>query len=860
MSLPPPVPHVDDLPLLVVVTDEHLAVLNAVGRDALALPHWRGHHVLEVLDGLSDPAWVDGALQGALRHESAGRDTRWRGVPVVVRVVPNPHQRGALCLVMARAVSPYERSAHFYEAILESSQTFAAVMDARGVLRFVSPPAQQLLGFAPEELLSRPFSDLVHPEDVALARASLEHLVAQPGGHSVLLLRARTKSGGWRQLEMLTTNLLDDPEVAGVVASARDVTENLEAWRAVEQGETFYRTLLEHAFDMIVVTNSEGTRRYVSPAMARLLGFTQQEYAALPGLAAVHPDDQAMLADRTAEALRSAGMRIPLELRLVHRDGSHRVLAGVVRNMSDEPTIRGLVFNLRDVTRERDEARARARLEQAYQALTTASPYAVYQLDPTGLLTSLNEAGTRILAEAGPAVGLSLTQLGCEGDRAALAAAVARAAQGDASEFEFTTVAGRLIRASLVPVRGPEGAVVHLAGLGQDITRVRGEQKERDALEAQLRQAQKLESIGQLAGGIAHDFNNILMVILAHVSFLERTVTDRGSLQDLDSIRGGAQRASELTRQLLTVSRKQPVSLAPMDVNERLRALSNMLRRLLPENMEFDLTEGAALPRVDADASQFDQVMLNLCVNARDAMPNGGRLSLRTEAATISEEYHRVHPWAHIGHHVLITVTDTGVGMTEQVRARIFEPFFTTKEPGRGTGLGLAMVYGIVQRHGGMVHCYSEPGVGTTFRVYLPAVRSDAAAPSPQGPARPQGGSEQVLVAEDDPGVREVVCRVLGRAGYTVLEATHGEEAVALALTRDVALVLMDSVMPRLSGQDAYLRIKQERPHQRFLFSSGYSSDGFSGDFLRREGVALIQKPYDPDALLRAVRQALDAR
>jgi signal transduction histidine kinase/ActR/RegA family two-component response regulator len=382
--------------------------------------------------------------------------------------------------------------------------------------------------------------------------------------------------------------------------------------------------------------------------------------------------------------------------------------------------------------------------------------------------------------------------------------------------------------------------------------------KERAVLERRLAQVQKLESLGLLAGGIAHDFNNLLTVIISSASLANEISEDDEVNSELEQVLEAAERAAALTRQLLAMSRAQGLSLRPIDVNELLRQLLLMLRRILPENVDVDLIEGHTLPLLEGDRSQLDQVFMNLLLNARDAMPVGGKVTIETEQVLVNGHYAETHPWANPGRYVLITVTDTGTGMAREVLDRIFEPFFTTKAPKSGTGLGLAVAYGIVRQHEGMLHCYSEVGVGTSFKVYLPAAQRLAASVGTKLLPAASRGNGRILVAEDDDGVRAVVIRILERGGYEVTGVDNGNAACLAAANEPYDLVLMDVVMPGLACREAVEHIRNAAPFVRILLSSGYTAGEAVSRLIEQTGLELLRKPYDPDQLLRAVRAALD--
>jgi len=378
------------------------------------------------------------------------------------------------------------------------------------------------------------------------------------------------------------------------------------------------------------------------------------------------------------------------------------------------------------------------------------------------------------------------------------------------------------------------------------------------ATEAQLRHSQKMDAVGQLAGGVAHDFNNLLCAILANASLAgEITSGTREVAEYLAEIEAAAQRAADLTKQLLTFSRRQPLRPVPVDLNDLVRGLMKMLQRLLPESINIASVPGHDLPSVNADPGQLEQVIVNLCVNARDAMERGGRLTIETENALLDARYCESHPWAKPGRYVLLSVTDNGVGMTAEVRERAFEPFFTTKTY-QGTGLGLSTVYGIVQQHEGLVHLYSEPGVGTTFKVYLPVHTRLAENVGNKLEPLPPRGQETILLAEDEDQVRSAVVQILQRAGYRTIAAANGIDAIALLrdATLPVHLVLLDVVMPGLGGPETWEQLRALRPTLRVLFSSGYADDRYRR--LLPPGAVLLEKPFRAEDLLHRIRKALD--
>jgi|WetSurMetagenome_2_1015567.scaffolds.fasta_scaffold00123_24 two-component system, cell cycle sensor histidine kinase and response regulator CckA len=395
----------------------------------------------------------------------------------------------------------------------------------------------------------------------------------------------------------------------------------------------------------------------------------------------------------------------------------------------------------------------------------------------------------------------------------------------------------------------------------RDITERKKIEEEKKKLEDQLLQAQKMEAIGTLAGGIAHDFNNILNVIMGYGGILmDKMESDSSSREQMSEILAAAERAANLTRQLLIFSRKQAVVAKAVDANEIIIGVQKMLSRVVGEDIDLNVNLADRRLTVLADTGQIEQVLMNLVANARDAMPDGGHLTISTETKELDDAYAAIYNYGKPGTYAIINVSDTGMGMDVETQAKIFEPFFTTKEIGKGTGLGLAISFGIVKQHKGHLTCYSEPGSGTVFRIYLPMIDDIAASDiKAETAGAVQGGSETILLAEDDISLRELDMKVLASSGYSVITAADGEEAVEKFVeNRDrIKLALLDMIMPKKSGMEAYTEIRKNRPGIKVLFMSGYAKDMISR-MGAEEDMEILTKPFVPSALLRKVREVLD--
>ena len=515
------------------------------------------------------------------------------------------------------------------------------------------------------------------------------------------------------------------------------------------------------------------------------------------------------------------------------------------------------------IERELREAKGRAALratEASYTTLVQHAPIGIYRSSADGRFLAVNAALVRMLGHdsAADVLALDLAR-DVYADPAERDRLVTRDSytEHDYDEVEATWKRkdGRLLTLQLnVRVaRDAVGRVEYYETFVRDLTDQR-------RLQQQLVQSQKMEAVGRLAGGIAHDFNNLLTVITSYSDLLLEDLAPTDPMrQDVEQVRHAADGAAALTRQLLAFSRQQVLAPRVVNLSAVVQSIEKMLHRVIGEDVELVTSLDPDVGAVKADVGQLEQVLMNLAVNARDAMPTGGKLTLETGNVEHDPDYAREQEASPVRRFVMLAVSDTGIGMDEATRARIFEPFFTTKEPGKGTGLGLATVYGIVQQSGGFIWVYSEPGRGTTFKIYLPQVDAPPDAAGVAATELPRG-TETVLLVEDAAAVRAAVRQVLERQGYTVLEAPHGNAALALATAHEgpIHLLLTDVVMPGLSGRQVADQLKQLRPDTRVLYASGYTDDAVVRHGVLEAGIAYLQKPFTTGGLARKVREVLD--
>jgi PAS domain S-box-containing protein len=497
--------------------------------------------------------------------------------------------------------------------------------------------------------------------------------------------------------------------------------------------------------------------------------------------------------------------------------------------------------------------------EANFRSLVVNAPYGICRSNANGQLVDANPA---LIAMLGFSGGDELLRRNLAADiyrdpeqRALLLESFRNGRRFDKVEAEWTRQDGSalVVRVSARPIR-ETAKTVSFELYAEDIT-------EQRALEQQLRQAQKMEAVGRLAGGVAHDFNNLLMVISGYCEFLLQRLGPDPSLRGCaEEIANAADRATSLTRQLLAFSRKQMLTPKVLDLNAVVSENLKMLPRLIGEDVELATLPAAALGKVKADPGQIEQVVMNLAVNARDAMPNGGKLTLETANVTLDEAYARLHPGVAAGDYVMLAISDTGVGMDKETQSHIFEPFFTTKGQ-QGTGLGLSMVYGIIKQSGGYIWVYSELGHGTTFKVYLPRVEEAEAQPALQPePAGPPPGHETILVVEDEPQLRDLTRQFLETQGYTVLVAENGGAAIEVVRKYGgpIHLLLTDIIMPIMNGRELAQRMAGLSPQTRILFMSGYTESAAWRNDMIESSANFLQKPFTLDALTRKVREVLE--
>jgi PAS domain S-box-containing protein len=636
-------------------------------------------------------------------------------------------------------------------------------------------------------------------------------------------------------------------------------------------------SLLEAIPDAIVAVSQQGIILQANSQTESMFGYAGEELIGQPIEILVPEsfrDQHRHHRDQFVEQPKARRMGPGLDLRGRRRDGSEFpveislspletddgiVVLSAIRDVSERKRIEA---ELQRVHHELSERMDRQLWEYQHRLslIVDSSQDAIIGKNLDGTITHWNKGAEHIYGyEADEVIGRSITLLAPVDRKDEIPRMLESIRNGQRVEhFETVRVAkdGRRLHVaiSISPIRDATGEIVGASTIARNIT---AQKKAED----QLRQSQKMEAVGRLAGGISHDFNNILGIITMCAELLRTHVASEGLPQELiGHIRDASKRGAALTRQLVAFSRKQPSQPKLLDLNDRLREVCKLLRPLMGDDVSVQLLPRSELAFVRADPSQLDQIVLNLAVNSRDAMPQGGKFIIETATSEFDEDFVRQHPPMKPGRYVMLAVSDNGAGMTDATRARIFEPFFTTKEMGRGTGLGLATVYGIVQQSGGHIWVYSEPGRGTTFKVYLPCADAEAgmAGEPQQEPEFRRGEGTTILLVEDDPVIRRLAQRMLDSQGYSVIEAEDGKSAVAQAQScpDHINLVLTDVVMHGMSGPELVLRLMESHPETKFLYMSGYTGELVMDNGLG-EGIALLEKPFTRAELLSSVQAVL---
>jgi len=705
----------------------------------------------------------------------------------------------------------------------------------------------------------------------------LDRLFTPEGGVSILYLpelkipEPRPGAANWISMYLYALRN-QDGRVEKVVTLTQDITERRKTEEALRKNEAKYRELVENANSIILRRDPEGRITFFNEFAQRFFGFREEEILGRNIVGTIVPEKESSgrdLAQMIRDISRHPERYATNENENVLRSGERVWVSWTNKPVRDPDGKLAEILCIGNDITERKRAEERlAESEVKYRTLVEGMSEAVMQVDNDDRVQFVNPQFCQMIGyredELLGRVGYEIYFDPEEQELIRRKNLLRLEKASDAYETRMRRKAGEevLVRISGSPVTDAQGNVVGSIGVITDIT-------ERKLLEAEFLQAQKMEALGRLAGGVAHDFNNLLTSIMGYSDLLAKKLTEddpSGPLRRYaDNILSSANRAANLTQQLLSLSRRHAFHMQVLDLNRVVAEVERILHGLIGEDIELTIQPEGTLGRVKADSVQIEQVLMNLAINARDAMPSGGRLSIRTANVVLDKSYSRRRREVVPGPYVMIAVTDTGHGMDAEVMSHLFEPFFTTKEKGKGTGLGLPTAYGIIKQSGGHFDVESVPGKGSTFKIYLPRTEeppASLASPQPQPvEAELPRGVETVLLAEDEEAVRSLAREVLRGAGYTVLEAGNGEEALRVAGSHPgpIHLLLTDVIMPRLGGPELARRLQPLRPDMRVLFMSGYTDGDISSFGGLGSETSLLQKPFQPIVLARRVREVLEA-
>jgi PAS domain S-box-containing protein len=657
------------------------------------------------------------------------------------------------------------------------------------------------------------------------------------------------------------------PAVERELREAEVRSERRRAAEAARHSDERFRELTELLPEIVVELDARGVLTYVNRQAFAATGYDSEDLRAGLPLVALAPEADRPAVEALLARLLAGEESGPSEIVARRKDGSTWPV-----QLRTTPILRdGVVVGLRgilfDISRHKAAEEALRQSQEDLAITLNSIGDGVIAADGEGRVAHMNPVAEELTgwAEA-EARGHALEEVLALRDRPTRAALPSPAGRvlssGRTEQIEGDVLVlsregrERVVAGSAAPIRARDGALRGAVVVIRDMS-------EQQRLEMELRQAQKMESLGRLAGGVAHDFNNLLGAILGYCDIMLLDLNEVHPLRrDIEEVARSAKRAAALTRQLLAFSRRQIAEPRILDLNGLIGAMERMLVRVIGEDVQLVVRLADRLPRVQVDPGQLEQVVMNLSVNARDAMPGGGTLLIETVDVWLGDEnWVRRHPFIKPGRHALVAVSDTGVGMDEATQARIFEPFFTTKAEGKGTGLGLSTVYAIVQQAGGAIRVFSEPGKGTTLQLYLPSAPADAVlAADAEETEVASGGDETILLVEDETSLRSLLSRILTKKGYHVLAARSGDEALRQAedAAADIDLVVTDVVMPHMSGPEVVERLTRMHPRMKVLFMSGYSSEAIVHHGVLRTGLAFIEKPFSAEELASRVRKVLD--
>ncbi|MFO8089333.1 MAG: PAS domain S-box protein, partial [Desulfatiglandaceae bacterium] len=760
------------------------------------------------------------------------------------------------------------KSEEHYRRLFETANDGIVLLEkGEGKITHANPATEKMLGYTGDDSIGKKLQDIGISLDLDDFQTTMENL-EKNGIIKYDDVPAKTKAG-----QHIDTDIYLVDRARLVQCNIRDIANRKLVEKKLRESEEKYRLVVDNIADVITVMDLNLNLTYVSPSIIRLRGYTAEEAMGQTMEQIMTPESLQIITRVLEEEMRleARGTADPdrtriLELEEYRKDGSIVWLENHMSALRDnEKKLIGFIALSRDIT-ERKLAEEELDNEAAHRSiLMEQSRDGIVILDQDGNVYESNKKFAEMLDYPLESMcKLNVTDweflypperlvemIKSVDEKGAQFETKHRRRDGSIYDVEISTNAAWFAGQKLIFC------------VCRDITERKRAEEEREKLQSQLLQAQKMESIGRLAGGVAHDFNNMLSVIIGYAELdIDKTDSEDELHADLQEILGAARRSTDITRQLLTFARQQTIDPKVLNLNEAVESMLKMLRRLIGEDIDLSWEPGPELWPVKIDPTQLDQILANLCVNARDAIADVGKLTIETDTIRFYEEYCADHAGFLPGEYVLLTVSDDGCGMDRETLDKIFEPFFTTKDIGKGTGLGLAVIYGIVKQNEGFINVYSEPGKGTTFRLYFPRhAESTEQTEKYVAEEIPVGSGETVLIVEDEASILKLTKRILERFGYTVLEASGPEEAMVIAKEHSggVHLLITDVVMPGMNGRELADKLQTDYPKLKVLFMSGYTADVIARHGILNPGVKFVQKPFSIEDLANKIRQALES-
>lgn len=790
----------------------------------------------------------------SLKREVSTLEKNGRWLNIISEPIIRENQFSGAVIIVSDITEVIE-SGEKFRILIEKSPLGISLLRPDGAFEYLNPRFTELFGYTIEDIPDKKrWFELAYPEEEYSKQVISMWEEDFVNNKEIAKIKERDLTvkckDGEKKIVCIRSVTMGDGKILQLY---EDITEKRKAEELLHERERRFRTLIENATDIISMFDKEGKVIYISPSVERILGYRNEDVAGQSIFDYLYPDDIEAARKNFEKIVSASVISKPLRFRVRHKNGSWRYLEGIFNNLIKEPNINAILMNARDIT-------STVLAEEKYRTLFEESKDGIYITDPSGRILDMNPAEVEMLGFSSKEelLKIKMNELYFNPeDREKFKEAMER--DGYVKDFEIVLKKKNgekiIILDTGTVVRDEKGNIVAYRGIMRDVTQYK-------KLEQELLHAQKMDAIGNLAGGIAHDFNNMLQVILGFTDLAISKVRSSEPIHnDLIKIKKTAERAAEFVQKLLAFSRKQILEKKGVNMNDLINEHMEMLRRIIPENIELFVSTEAKKPTIFADPAGIEQVIMNIVLNAKDAMPDGGKIWIETKNETIEGLLNLGEERLKPGEYLTVSIKDTGIGMDEATLSRIFEPFFSTKGKDKGVGLGLSVAWGIVKQHNGNIEVHSSPGKGSTFKLYFPVYeKEEIKLKNNEGGKRKTGRGETILIAEDEEGIRELLKEILEDLGYKVILAKDGLEAIELLSTnRDsIDLLIVDIVMPKVGGYDVYKNIVSMNINIPTVFMTGYTEEKLEGKIKSNSTIDIVTKPFTPETIASKVREILD--